>query len=100
MRRYPAGSGAPSSLRAPQGYELERSLDPARADELRREASSALREARELLAGLDDETRRERREAVSTVEDLLEQGREALAEDDVTRAHNLARKALTLAREL
>lgn len=84
----------------PEPRELESPLDPQRAEELRSEAGAALAETRKILAGLEPATRRERAEAVATIESLVEQGRAALGQGEVERAHNLAAKALGLAREL
>jgi hypothetical protein len=90
----------PEPAPAPAGHELSSPIENGEADTLEEEALEALRETEALLEGLDDATRRTREESIATVRGLVEQSRAALAEGDLQRAHNLARKARELAAEL
>jgi hypothetical protein len=84
----------------PAGRELSSPVEDGEAGALEEEAREALGETEALLEGLDDDTRRTREESIATVRGLVEQSRTALAEGDLPRAHNLARKARELAAEL
>lgn len=90
----------PEAAPAPAGRELSSPIENGEADTLEEEALEALRETEVLLEVLDDDTRRTREESIATVRGLAEQSRTALAEGDLQRAHNLARKARELAAEL
>lgn len=90
----------PEPAPAPAGRELSSPVEDGEADTLEEEAREALGETEALLEGLDDDTRRTRQESIATVRGLVEQSRTALAEGDLQRAHNLARKARELAAEL
>lgn len=90
----------PEPAPAPAGRELSSPVEDGEADTLEEEAREALGETEALLEGLDDDTRRARQESIATVRGLVEQSRTALAEGDLQRAHNLARKARELAAEL
>ncbi|HSL83008.1 MAG TPA: hypothetical protein VLF66_09535 [Thermoanaerobaculia bacterium] len=84
----------------PAGRELSSPMANGDAGVLEAETRKAIREAEEVLAALDEEETRNRREAVAAVRSLLEQSRSALAGGEIERAHNLARKARELAGEL
>lgn len=94
----PQPASGPSS--EPAGHELSRPVEDGEADALEEETRESLRETEALLDGLDDEARRARKESVATIRGLVEQSRAALAEADLERARNLARKARELAAEL
>jgi len=98
--RPPTAAAPRPAPEAPRGHDLESPVDPDRAEELRRESVEALKETEAILAGLSEETRREHGGEVASVESLVAESRTALAEDEVVRAHNLARKALEIARAL
>lgn len=84
----------------PVGRELSTPAEDGEASALAEEAREALAETEALLDSLDDATRRAREESIAIIRGLVEQSRTALAEGDLPRAHNLARKARELAGEL
>lgn len=88
---------APAPPQETAGHELSTPIEDREAGALEEETREAIRETEEHLDGLDAEARESRRESVATVRGLLEQSRSALAEGDLPRAHNLARKARELA---
>ncbi|HEX6199644.1 MAG TPA: hypothetical protein VF150_05215, partial [Thermoanaerobaculia bacterium] len=96
----PTTQPRPASAPPPAGRELSSPVEDGEAGALEEEAREALGETEALLDALDDAIRRTREESIATIRGLVEQSRTALAEGDLTRAHNLARKARELAGEL
>lgn len=96
----PADAPPPPPSEPAESRELSSPVEGEEAHTLEDETREAIRTAEALLRALDAETHRANAEPVERVRGLLDQSRSALAEGDLERAHNLARKARELAAEL
>lgn len=96
----PVPTAAPAPAPVPQPPALAPAMGAAQAHDLRKETVATLAEVEAILRGLDGARIEAQADSVVLIRGLVEQSRQALADGDLERAHNLAEKARTLARDL